>query len=661
MKPLRASLFGLCVPRLLLPLALIALATGVGVAEAQEQPSLEVIVQQADDAGYPNVRLVGSITDNADRPLTGLGADDFRVTAGDVELPLNDVQAVLDTDVGIGIVLSMDVSGSMEGQPLDRAREVSSQFVQQLSPSDTVALAAFSDEVTVTQPFTSDTAAAIAAVESLTAGGDTSLYNAVAEVSDLVRQSDQPRRAVLFLSDGLDTGPQTSITREESIEAARASGVPFFVVGLGTETDVAYLKELAEVTNARFYQAPSPDALRELFDAVAALLRTQYVLQIDASEMPSDALSLTLMAESRGRSGSGDYTLPQDFFRPRVSLPGLPTEAITAPLSLRPQISARYEVTAVQYSIDGQPLRGADAAPFELLLDPIDHAAGQHELKVVVTDVNGLEGEAEGAVQIASIPPRVEIVNAQDGTVIRGSWSPELEIKSQAPLASVEVLLDGKPLNADQQGRFHLDSAVLGEGSHRLVVRAADEAGGVTETPALTLDLRHPTGGGGRLVLGLVALGLAVVVSLAVLWYWRRKRRRGPPIGAITPPPAPAPQFTSMANSGSESASFVRTRARQARLTLADGDGAEWVFPVAEEPVTIGSDPGCTIVLPGDNGRVAPREARVWLREEKFMLHRLPRRSAAASSDRQPVWAVLEHGDEIWVGSCRFVFEILSA
>ncbi len=77
--------------------------------------------------------------------------------------------------------------------------------------------------------------------------------------------------------------------------------------------------------------------------------------------------------------------------------------------------------------------------------------------------------------------------------------------------------------------------------------------------------------------------------------------------------------------------------------------------------MTIGSDSGCTIVLADAGGRVAPREVRVWLREDKFMLHRLSRRPTTPPVDQQPAWAILEDGDEIRVGPFRLAFEILHA
>ena len=663
MKAHRSSPRGCGIWPLLSVLALTALGAGVGVVAAQEQPSLEVIVSQIDDADYPEVRLVVSVTDAAGRPLTGLAADDFRVAAGTVELPLKDVRAVLDAGTGIGVVLAIDVSGSMNGLPLERAKEVSREFVQQLSPADTVAVLAFSDQIAVTQGFTPDKSAAIAAIQSLAAGGNTALYNAVAEASRLASQSDRPRRAVLLLSDGQDYGALSSVSREGSIETARASGLPFFAVGLGSQIDQAYLQALAQLTGGRFFEAPAPDSLRQLFDSIATLLRSQYVLVVDGSTISAaDGLSLIVTAESHGQLGRGERALPDNFFRPRVRLSGLPSEAIAAALSLRPQINAPRDVVAVQYFIDGRPVQSTTEAPFELPLDPIDHPAGQHELTVVVTDIRGDRGEAKGTIQIAAIPPRLNILNAQEGTIIRGRWSLELEIKSQAAVASVQVLIDGESLQADERGRFHLDTAPFSEGPHPLVVRAVDEAGGTSEM-ALTLELRHASGGGGgRLLLVLLIPGLVGVALIAMLWYrGRRRRRQEPPAGVIVPPPAPAPEPHPQPAPAAGSPLPADTPAVRARLTLADGPQGERVFLIAREPVTIGSDPSCSIVLADAGGRIGPKAVRIWLREDKFMLHRLSRRAGPPSVDPQPAWVVLESGDGIQVGPYRFSFEILNA
>lgn len=639
---------------LLLLLAAAVLAVGGAAAARADQP-LEVTIHQLDEADFLDLRLVVSVTDAGGRPLTGLTAENFLVEAGGARLPLKDVRTVLDAGTGIGVVLAIDVSGSMQGDPLDRAKDVSQEFILQLASADAVAALAFNEEVTTVQGFTPDQDTAIAAIQSLASGGNTALYSAVAAAADLARESDQARRAILLLSDGRDTAAAGSVTRETSIDQAKASGVPFFVVGLGADIDEPYLSQLAKVTGARFYRAPSPGDLRELFDAISALLRTQYVLTVDGSAIPADQPSLAVTAERDGRLGRGERALPDDFFRPRVRLSSLPPDEITSPVSLEAQVFAARDLAAVEYTMDGRPVQRAAQPPYSLPVDPIEFLPGEHQLTVAATDVLGARGEASGTISIAAVPPRVRVVNARDGTVIRGPWELELDIQSQVPLASVEALIDGEPLQAEGQARFRLDTSVFSEGAHALLVRVVDEAGGTAEA-GLDLELRRVHAAGpSASPLVLLIPGLSGLALAGLLWYgWRRWRRSraGPEAAPPPPEPAPAPTDTSPAAPPSPLA--------RATLTLAqEGDGTR-VFLVEGEPVTIGSDPGCTIVLTGAGGRVARREVRVWLRENRFMLHRLARRREGQGPN-QPAWAVLESGDEIAVGPYRFVFEIISA
>ena len=643
-------------PLLVGALALLSIVVTAPIARSQGPPSLDVAVHQFDDSGYPEVRLVVTVADESGRPLTGLAANQFTITAGDEELGHEDVQAVLDAGAGTDVVLALDVSGSMEGVPLQRAKEVSRQLIQQLSVGDTVAVVAFADDAGVALDYTADKDKAASALETLGAGGNTALYQAVTEVSKLAAGSEQSRRAVLLLSDGQDTASPDTISRASSLQAAETSGVPFFAIGLGTDVDEAYLTELGGVTEAAFYRAPSPDDLPGLFEAIATLLRTQYVVTIDGRSVPVDAESLTVTAESDGRSGSGERTLPDGFFDPRVHLSGLPAEPIESPLSLQPEVSARRDVAAVEYFIDGEPLPRGDAAPFALSLDPMDFTVGEHEVRVVVTDVEGARGEATGTLQIAQIPPRVDIANAEEGAVVSGRLALEIDVKSQAPLVGVQVLVDGELLEPDEQGRFVLDSAAFGEGSHSLVVRASDEAGGVVETEPLTLQLRPPSGSGGVPLPALAAIGLGAATLVAALWYWRRRRRRAGD-EFVTPLPTPGPRPSAPESAAAEPAGEIQAPA--ARLTVTNGGTGRKVIPVATDPVTIGSDPGCAVVLSNAGGQVAPREVRGWLQNDKLMLHRLRRSRAAPTT--QPAWAVLEDGDEFWVGPYRFVFELLKS
>jgi len=97
-----------------------------------------------------------------------------------------------------------------------------------------------------------------------------------------------------------------------------------------------------------------------------------------------------------------------------------------------------------------------------------------------------------------------------------------------------------------------------------------------------------------------------------------------------------------------------------ARLTVVQGvDGGPFLLP-ADAPVTIGSDAACDIVLPDQGGQIAPYQARIWPRQDKFMFHLLSFDVPATVQGKPFVWVVLEHGDLIEIGNWRLRFEIIN-
>ena len=158
------------------------------------------------------------------------------------------LQTVVDSQVSLSVVLAVDASGSMAGEPLTAAQTAAAEFVNGLSPQDSVAVLAFSDSVTVAQEPTADKASAISALQGLTAVGNTALFEATSRATAKALESSTPRRVIILLSDGVDYGGKSSVTRDDSITQARVAGVPLYTIGLGADIDRAYLSELAQAT-----------------------------------------------------------------------------------------------------------------------------------------------------------------------------------------------------------------------------------------------------------------------------------------------------------------------------------------------------------------------------------------------------------------------------
>jgi VWFA-related protein len=150
---------------------------------------------------------------------------------------------------------------------------------------------AFSDEVNVLQEITSATKSMAVAIDSVTAGGGTALYDAVWRTSKKLEEFDG-RRVLVLLSDGKDEdaggfGPGSLHTLEEALNQALRSEVILFSIGLGRKLDAEFdregrytLKEilhrLAVETGGRALISPGAGGLRKAFDDVADDLRNQY-------------------------------------------------------------------------------------------------------------------------------------------------------------------------------------------------------------------------------------------------------------------------------------------------------------------------------------------------------------------------------------------------
>src|SRR6185295_3315468 len=101
-------------------------------------------------------------------------------------IPIND--SGRRTPVNVAIVL--DKSGSMTGEKLRKAKEAALTSIGRLGPNDIVSVIAYDDAVNVLIPATkmSDPLVLRAAIERLSAGGNTALFAGVSKAAAEVRK-----------------------------------------------------------------------------------------------------------------------------------------------------------------------------------------------------------------------------------------------------------------------------------------------------------------------------------------------------------------------------------------------------------------------------------------------------------------------------------------
>ncbi|HVN54969.1 MAG TPA: VWA domain-containing protein [Anaerolineaceae bacterium] len=177
----------------------------------------------------------------------------------------------------VDVVITIDTSESMAGDKIASARSSLVQFINLLSDRDRLQVVTFSSEVHVLTEMTSlgeKRADLVRRVSGLIEGGDTRLYDAVAQsVADLQKNGD-PRhiRAVVVLSDGQDTASDLSL---DDLLAQLGGGgedagnsIKIFTIGYGKDADEKTLKSVAEPSGGREYQG-SPENIRQIYSEIA--------------------------------------------------------------------------------------------------------------------------------------------------------------------------------------------------------------------------------------------------------------------------------------------------------------------------------------------------------------------------------------------------------
>jgi curved DNA-binding protein CbpA len=129
---------------------------------------------------------------------------------------------------------------------------------------------------------------------------------------------------------------------------------------------------------------------------------------------------------------------------------------------------------------------------------------------------------------------------------------------------------------------------------------------------------------------------------------------------AVIEPPATVAEPVGESAGGAGAVEEVRG-AFIARLVVVEGPVAGQTFTVPHStPITIGSDPSCDVVLPkAGEQTIAPQQARIWPRQDKYMFHLLTPEVPATVQGKPFVWVVLEDGDVIEVGPYRLRFDLI--
>jgi VWFA-related protein len=399
-------------------------------------PTLEITGVNA--SNLPEITISGSVLNSRNQPATDLTPADFTLSGALADVAtITDVENITADDLSFATVLAIDVSSSMAGQPLEDAKEAARLFVQSVGADDPIALVTFSSQARLVQDYTTDKQQLINVIDNLAFGGQTALYDAAELSVDVADDAPVARRAVVLLSDGNEFGGLSQAARQDAVNTALSQGVPVYTIGLGFFLDEPYLGNLSSETNARFYQSPDSSELDEIYAELAQLFRSQYVLTLNAPDVPLDGTEYPFSLQAQ--TADGQTRIAESVVRAPIPVPlvelNLPDGAVSEPVTIAPQIRADDAIAAVEFRLDGEPLTASDN---QVTIDPAEYAPGRYDLAVRVTDEDGDSNLAEGTLQIAALPPEsVRLITRFGDDPITEPQTVSVEFNSQTDVQQV--------------------------------------------------------------------------------------------------------------------------------------------------------------------------------------------------------------------------------
>lgn len=253
--------------------------------------------------GVEVVRLDVSVLNGEGRFVT-----DLRV--GDLEIyedgRLQKSTSFVRRDLPLSLILLLDASASIADRlPLARAAVMG--FLEALRPQDDASVIAFSDSVSVLQEATSDRDALHPAIDTISAGGATALYNALYVTLEPIRaekrDAELRRRAILLLSDGADTA--SLVWEEQVVELARRCEVTIHVIDLRPrdheDASARLLEVLSHESGGEVHRPASIHDLEAVYSRVGEELKSQYTLGYVSSDASQDGRWRSIQVRVRGR------------------------------------------------------------------------------------------------------------------------------------------------------------------------------------------------------------------------------------------------------------------------------------------------------------------------------------------------------------------------
>ncbi len=200
---------------------------------------------------------------------------------------------------GTDIILALDISSSMLASDLqptrfEAAKSVAQKFVGQRT-DDNIGLVTFSGESLSLMPLTADKAAVVNAISNIKMGtlnDGTAIGDGIASAINRLVSGNAKSKSIILLTDG--TNNAGDVAPATAAQIAKQKGIKIYTIGVGTngsiqvmdpygfssttmetKIDEETLRNIAKITNGKYFRATDSRMLREVFAEIDSLEKTK--------------------------------------------------------------------------------------------------------------------------------------------------------------------------------------------------------------------------------------------------------------------------------------------------------------------------------------------------------------------------------------------------
>lgn len=261
--------------------------------EEQQQVAFNTYVSDYVSQKRTSISIIELNTENFSQIVMDVSVD------GDIAMSAERLKSLLNiTDCGAeitdftvedisydktNIILVCDVSGSMDGSPIQDLKSAVSMFVNDKTDKEHIGLVTFASSVKEVYGLNSTVEELNAAASSLYASGGTNMYDAVIHAISMLEAEDDAMNIIILMSDGNDGNSRSESTINSNIcQPCLSNGIVLYSIGLGSSVDSDYLDTFATGTGGSYLYVSDSQTLATFYEYLHNLIANRYRITFKA-------------------------------------------------------------------------------------------------------------------------------------------------------------------------------------------------------------------------------------------------------------------------------------------------------------------------------------------------------------------------------------------